>query len=553
MRKLLVLLTPLLVLSLIVGAVGCDEEGQVSPTLDQSQTSTPGNTGLEGDWWLSQGFIPSMPILTSVEVYVGSVNANLSYPLTLQIRGDSNGLPSGTVLASTSVTIAGKAWEWITFDLPDLSVNPGARYYLVLSSVSNYHVGLDSTNPYPHGCMAYSTDAGTAWTTLHDNPNYDMAFRIHGIPLEEAPTPTPTAPPTPDVTGTWSGNWWRSDGGEEGTLIATLTQSVSSLSGDMTFTSTTYSYSQDTTISGSVEGNDVVFGMAIGGNGEIVTIDYDGTVSEDGNQMMGTYSMSTGYTGTWSVTRTIITPTTTPTITTPTTTPTITTPTTTTPATTTPSPTTTTPTGEDIAVLSSNVFTRTSSILLDGESRRLHIVAELRNDSNVDMDLGHIYFHFYNASGEVVCKRWAYAFDDILPLGGTTVVEETVPSQIYWDSETNDFPDDWVRYEITINAQPASGTRKPVEVTIQNVEVTVTSTGGLEVTGSVLNSSQETVKNVKPYVILYASDGTILNADRASGISELQSGESQNFECRILADEPIDYAHYVVRAYAEKF
>ena len=75
MRKLLVLLTPLLVLSLIVGAVGCDEEGQVSPTLDQSQTSPPGNTGLEGDWWLSQGFIPSMPILTSVEVYVGSVNA----------------------------------------------------------------------------------------------------------------------------------------------------------------------------------------------------------------------------------------------------------------------------------------------------------------------------------------------------------------------------------------------------------------------------------------------------------------------------------------------
>ena len=180
--------------------------------------------------------------------------------------------------------------------------------------------------------------------------------------------------------------------------------------------------------------------------------------------------------------------------------------------------------------------------------------AELRNDSSVDMDLGHIYFHFYNASGEVVCKRWSYAFDDILPPGGITAVEDIVPSQMYWgDSETNDFPEDWVRYEITINAQPASGTRKPVEVTIQNVEVTVTSTGGLEVTGSVFNSSQETVKNVKPYVILYASDGTILNADRALIISELQPGESQNFESRFLAGEPIDYDHYVVKAYAEKF
>jgi hypothetical protein len=72
----------------------------------------------------------------------------------------------------------------------------------------------------------------------------------------------------------------------------------------MTFTSTTFSYSEDTTISGSVEGNEVVFGMAIGSNeSEEVTIDFAGTVSEDGNQMSGEYSMSTGYTGDWDVTR----------------------------------------------------------------------------------------------------------------------------------------------------------------------------------------------------------------------------------------------------------
>ena len=164
-----------------------------APTLDQSQTSTPGNTGLEGDWWLSQGFTPSMPILTSVEVYVGSVHADLSYPLTLQIRGDSNGLPSGTVLASTSVTIARKTWEWINFDLPDLSVNPGTRYHLVLCSVSNYHAGLDSTNPYPYECMGYSTDTGATWKMLHDNPNYDMAFKIYGMPSEEITRPEDTA------------------------------------------------------------------------------------------------------------------------------------------------------------------------------------------------------------------------------------------------------------------------------------------------------------------------------------------------------------------------
>ena len=288
-----------------------------APTLDQSQTSTPGNTGLEEDWWLSQSFVPSMPLVTAVEVYIGSVHANLSYPLNLQIRSDDNGLPSGSVLASTSVTISQEAWGWITFDIPDIGVVPGTRYHLVLFSTSNYHTGLDSANPYPSGVMGYSTDAGKTWRILNDNPNYDMAFKIHGSVISTTTPPTTTTPPvtttTPpptttmpqtfDVTGTWSGNWWRSDGKEEGTLIATLTQSGSSLSGDMTIISTTFSYSKDTTVLGTVEGSEVVFGMAMSSNGETVTIDYEGTISEDGNQMSGTYSMSTGYTGTWDATR----------------------------------------------------------------------------------------------------------------------------------------------------------------------------------------------------------------------------------------------------------
>lgn len=292
-----------------------------APTLDQSQPSTPGNTGLEGDWWLSQGFVPSIPQVTAVEVYIGSVHANLSYPLSLEIRGDDNGLPSSDVLASTSVTISQSAWGWITFDIPDIKVTPGTRYHLVLSSASNYHTGLDSTNPYPGGYMGYSIDAGKTWKILNDNQNYDMAFKIHGSvtptttpPASTTPPATTTTPPTTqttttpqtfNITGTWIGNWWRSDGGEEGTIIANLTQSGGSLTGDMTFTSTTFEYSQDTTISGTVEGNEVVFGMAMGGDGEgeVITIDFEGTISEGGNQMNGTYYISTGWTGTWSVTR----------------------------------------------------------------------------------------------------------------------------------------------------------------------------------------------------------------------------------------------------------
>jgi hypothetical protein len=173
-------------------------------TLDQSQTSIPGNTGLEGDWWLSQGFVPYKPLMTAVEVYIGSVHANLSYPLSLQIRSDDNGLPSSSILTSTSFTSSQEAWGWITFDIPDIEVAPGTKYHLVLSSASNYHTGLDSTNPYPGGYMCYSTDAGKTWGILNDSQNYDMAFKIHGSAPHTTTPPITTTPPvtttTPPVT-----------------------------------------------------------------------------------------------------------------------------------------------------------------------------------------------------------------------------------------------------------------------------------------------------------------------------------------------------------------
>jgi hypothetical protein len=130
-------------------------------------------------------------------------------------------------------------------------------------------------------------------------------------PVVAATPTTTTTPPTTaqgeiiyDISGAWAGEWWRSDGGEEGIFIATLTQSDGSLSGDMTFTSTTFEYSEETVISGNIAGSNVVFGMAIGeSNGLQVTIDFSGAISEDGGRMSGTYSMSTGWTGTWEATR----------------------------------------------------------------------------------------------------------------------------------------------------------------------------------------------------------------------------------------------------------
>jgi hypothetical protein len=235
--------------------------------------------------------------------------------------------------------------------------------------------------------------------------------------------------------------------------------------------------------------------------------------------------------------------------------------TTTQPATTTTLPTTTTtpatitPAGDDVVVLSSNVFTTVSStFLIDGEDRRLNMVAELRNDSSVDMELDEVFFYFYDTSGGVVCKRWTYAYDDVLPPGGITVARETVPSQMYWNNETNDFPEDWANYEVAVSAepyQPAEGEAGPIEVTVQNVAVTVTSSGGLEVTGSMLNTGQKTATDITPYAILYDSGGEILNADNGYISDDLQPGQSLDFEISFSYNEPIDYDHYIVKAYAE--
>ncbi len=117
---------------------------------------------------------------------------------------------------------------------------------------------------------------------------------------------TTEAPPQTvagNLTGTWRGNWTRSDGREEGTLVGNLAQSDATLSGTMTFTSLTFSYSRSTSLSGNVGTGSLVFGIAITSGGSTITIDFSGAASDD-NHMSGTYTMSTGYSGTWSATRT---------------------------------------------------------------------------------------------------------------------------------------------------------------------------------------------------------------------------------------------------------
>ena len=218
----------------------------------------------------------------------------------------------------------------------------------------------------------------------------------------------------------------------------------------------------------------------------------------------------------------------------------------------TPSPTATPAPGTgDVTLVSSNAFTTFSSIvLIDGESRRLTVVGELRNDSSTSRKAD-IEIVFYDAANNFLGRRWAHAFDDIIRPGRTTAFNEQTPSYFY-GSEMNDYPEGWTRYEITLwPADPEGWEDEPVDVAVENVQVT---DGGQHVTGYVRNNSSETIPTggAVAYAIYYRADGTILNAkdDYALNNNPIPPGDTAQFDVQFF-DGPVDFSSYVVQAYAE--
>jgi hypothetical protein len=219
-----------------------------------------------------------------------------------------------------------------------------------------------------------------------------------------------------------------------------------------------------------------------------------------------------------------------------------------------PTPTATPGAAGDVVLVSSNAFTTNSPFfLIDGESRRMNIVGEIRNESAMPRSAGKITITIYDAANNVVGSRWNYAFDDIIMPGRTTAFGASYPSLIYSSDETNYFPEGWTRYEISLSPRdPYESEDKPVDITVENVQV---ADGGQKVTGNAVNASSKTVDmyEVKVYAIYYRADGTILNAGGDWSVNEnpLGPGQSAPFDITFESDEPVDFSSYVVQAYAD--
>jgi hypothetical protein len=219
----------------------------------------------------------------------------------------------------------------------------------------------------------------------------------------------------------------------------------------------------------------------------------------------------------------------------------------------TPTPTATPGTVGDVVLVSSNAFTTTSSILIDGESRRMHIVGELRNDSATPRSAGEVRIKIYDAADNVIGSRWTYAFDTIITPGRTTAFAVTYPSLIYSSDETNDFPEGWTRYEISLSPRDLHPSEeRRINVTVHDVQASVGDYGSLYVKGTVRNDDSRPQKwDGDVYAILYDQQDKILNASRNFWSEELQPGQSTHFEVTFPGDEPINYSRYLAQAYAE--
>jgi hypothetical protein len=113
----------------------------------------------------AQGFVPTIDLLTAVQLYIFSGDDVASgYEITVSIRDDLDGddLTSVTVNADQVGD-----YKWLSFDFPDIDITPGDKYYIVASS-DDGGADVEETYAWFYGeGDLYSN--GNPWTNYSDS------------------------------------------------------------------------------------------------------------------------------------------------------------------------------------------------------------------------------------------------------------------------------------------------------------------------------------------------------------------------------------------------
>jgi len=137
----------------------------------------------DGDWGGAQGFVPSVGVLSRVELLMKTLGTP-SFDLTVELR---EGSVDGVLLDSITMSAEdfSSDWEWIEFDFVDVSVAMGTEYVIVLnpppSGVSNtfgYGWGYALDDVYDDGSLWFTRTSGSFWLDLPDL--FDYTFRTYG-------------------------------------------------------------------------------------------------------------------------------------------------------------------------------------------------------------------------------------------------------------------------------------------------------------------------------------------------------------------------------------
>jgi hypothetical protein len=205
----------------------------------------------------------------------------------------------------------------------------------------------------------------------------------------------------------------------------------------------------------------------------------------------------------------------------------------------------------DVVIVGSNAFADDSTLAIDGETRTLYVVAELRNDGPDTVRVGEIIVTIRDTAGTEIGHREDYPIDRILDPGETTYLYEFTPSVMFWENETNTFPEGWASFDLAYEVESPYGANEWDEVNLATEQVVVEHSGANVVaTGVLRNTTTVAVDSgAELYVALYDAQGRLINVAwtyaTPGEVGELQPGETMPFEVEVW-NGPTDFATAVV-------
>ena len=147
--------------------------------MDQSQQNCSNCSWTNYSAW--QEFVPTVNNLVRVEVSVATSGGSDAPPLNLTIEK-----PLGTILTKKSLpwsALPHGYCDWVSFDVPDISISPGVKYYIVLS----FDYGADYlwcgalNNPYPPGESNINPDWDWTFRTFYEAGAEECCITINNV------------------------------------------------------------------------------------------------------------------------------------------------------------------------------------------------------------------------------------------------------------------------------------------------------------------------------------------------------------------------------------